>query len=134
MNLTRVGLLALALGCLSACSYSEMFQRAMTWSTRSDAAELSELPPGAVRLTFSDAPKFHVQLQLPDIKKHLEAVQKPQVTVEFEIHCKHRQFALIRVRSVDGVPVRTGPDNMIMETGNVLPGKDPGPFPGACSF
>jgi hypothetical protein len=81
-------------------------------------------------LTFVEAPKFHVRLTLPSVREHLEAARKPEVSVEFKIYCKHRQFAMIRVLSVDGVPVRTGPDNMVLESGSIAPGKDPGPFSG----
>ena len=120
--------------CLSACTHTETLLRTMTWSTQSDTPALGGLPKGAVRLTFVQAPKFHVRLNLPSVREHLEASRKPEVSVEFEVHCKHRQFSMIRVRSVDGVPVRTGPDNMVLESGSIVPGKDPGPFPGACSY
>jgi hypothetical protein len=65
---------------------------------------------------------------------HLQGGQTREVTVGFEIQCKHRSFALIRIRSVDGVSVQTNSTNMLSEIDDFIPGKDAGPFPYSCRY
>jgi hypothetical protein len=119
---------------LAGCSHTERITREMTWSTESQVRGLRALPEEAVRLTFVQAPKFHAGLVIPGLSSRLRASGKAQVMVSFQIRCKHRMFSLIRIRSVDGVPVETRSDNMWIESSDVVPGRDPGPFPGACSY
>ena len=135
-NVRAIAMMLLASGLmwLAACSHTESFIRDMTWSSEADSVGLRTLPEGAVRLTFVRAQKFHVGLQVPDLKERLENAKKPQVPVLFEVQCKHRQFAMIRIRSVAGIVVQSGPSNMWMESANVVPGQDPGPFPGVCRY
>jgi len=134
LNPNLIKVFGIGLCWMTGCAHTETLLRKMTWSTQLDAAGTRELPTGAVRLTFVEAPKFHVRLTAPSLKQHLETARKSEVSVEFEVNCKHRQFSTIRVRSVDGVAVRTGPANMVLESDGVIPGKDPGPFQGACSY
>src|SRR5947209_11791748 len=89
-------LLASGLVWLAACSHTESLICDMTWSSQADSVGLRTLPEGAVRLTFVQAPKFHVGLQVPNLKEQLEKAKKREVPVLFEIQCKHRQFAMIR--------------------------------------
>ena len=91
------------------------------------------LPEGAVLFTFVEAPTFHVGLRVSGLKERLEASRREQIPVRFEIQCKNRHFALIRVSSVDGVPVKSDEKNMWLESASLTPG-GAGPFPGACSY
>jgi hypothetical protein len=131
---TVIGLMIAGMFWLTACSHTEHITRAMTWSTEAQVRGLSALPEGGVRLTFVQAPKFHVRLVVPNLIKHLESSGKQQVTATFEIQCKRRQFSLIRIRSVDGISVETRPDNMWLEIPDFAPGHDTGPFPDACLY
>jgi hypothetical protein len=124
-------LLVTGLVLLIACSHTERSVHDMTWSSKSPDGTL---PEGAVRFSFVQVPKFHVGLRVSGLKEHLEAAQKRVVSVQFEIHCKHRGFALIRINSVDGFPVQSDAHNMWMEIANIVPGQDSGPFPGACWY
>ena len=116
------------------CGHTEHITREMTWSTEPQAPGLMALPQGAVRLTFVEAPKFHVVLRLPDLVKHLKASGRQQVKVAFEIRCTHRRFSLIRIRRVDGFTVETNANNMLNEVADFVPGQDTGPFPYSCSY
>jgi hypothetical protein len=129
MTLFAIGLLSLA-----ACHHTENFIREMTWSTEKNSVGLRTLPEGTIRLTFVQAPKFHVALSFPGLKEHLEKAEKGEVPVLFEIQCKHRQLAMLRIRSVAGIVVQSGPSNMWMESASVVPGQDLGPFPDVCRY
>ena len=130
----RTALLVPGLVWLAACTHTERLTREMTWSTESSAAGMNRLPGDAVRLTFVQSPKFHVRLQVPGLGEHLKAGSKRTVSVGFEIQCKRRKFALIRIRSVDGVSVQTNATNMLNEIDDLIPGKDAGPFPYSCRY
>jgi hypothetical protein len=127
-------LLLTSLFWLAGCDHTVALTREMTWSIESSAVGLRDLPEGGVRLTFVQTPKFHVGLRLPGLKEHLEQARKKEISVRFEIQCKHCQFAMIRVRSVDGISFQSGPTNMWMESASVVPGQDSGPFHGACRY
>lgn len=115
------------------CNHTERYTSEMTWSSDANPVGLRRLPEGAVRLSFVQSPAFHVGLQIPGLKERLESTEKRIVPVRFEIQCKHRQFHLIRVRSVDGFAVQTTRTNMWLEKGYV-DGPVPEPFLGACWY
>jgi hypothetical protein len=119
---------------LAACTHTEESTHTMSWSQEPLVGMHNRLLQGSVRFTFIDAPKFHVGLNIPGLAEHLKASGKNVVPVHFKIQCKQRHFALIRVLSVDGLPVQSNAANMWMESANVVPGKDAGPFPGACQY
>jgi len=118
---------------LAACTHTEESTHTMSWS-QEPLVGMHTLSQGGVRFTFIDSPKFHVGLNIPGLAEHLKASRKNVVPVHFKIQCKHRHFALIRVLSVDGLPVQSSAANMWMESANVVLGKDAGPFPGACQY
>src|ERR1700730_2395347 len=107
-NATRQALRALLFTImfwLFACSHTEQITREMTWSTESHVSGMRALPEGGVRLTFVQAPKFHAGLVIPGLSTRLQTSGKAKILVGFQIQCEHRRFSLIRIRSVDGLPV-----------------------------
>lgn len=128
------GLSITALSWLAGCSHAEHSTREMSWSLESHVPGMRALPDGAVRLTFVQAPEFHVGLLVPGLIDHLQASGKKQIPVSFEIQCKHRRFSLIRIRSVDGLSVETRVDNMWLESSILGPRQASGPFPDACRY
>jgi len=127
-------LLSTGLFWLTACSHTERIVRKMTWSTETPGSWKKPLPEGAVRFTFVQAPRFHAGLNVPGLKEHLQTANKTEVAVAFEIQCKRRNFALIRIRSVDGLQVQSDATNMWMEIEDFGLRTDSGPFPGACWY
>ncbi len=129
------GLLIAALSLLAGCSHTEHVTREMSWSVVSQVpGRIDTLPEGAVRLTFTQAPKFHEGVVVAGLVEHLQASGKERISVDFEIHCKRRRFSLIRIRSVDGLPVETTADNMWSELPGALEPQDSGPFPDVCRY
>ena len=68
------------------CSNARTISHEMWWSIESLPYPSRPLPPGAVRLTFEDSPKYHVVVVSPGLRSQLQAMGKKKVSVDFRVH------------------------------------------------
>lgn len=121
-------IVAMVLMLSSGCSRTYTVTRQMSWSVAELPAPARPLPPGAVRLTFSNAPKYHIVVESPVVRGDLEHAGKKSVVVTFRVRRQlWTQSDTCTVVSIDGWPFDGGGAESYMESLDVSP-KDPGPF------
>ena len=92
---------------LGGCAHTRNISREMRWAD--DSELMAHVPHAttsdAVCLRFIQAPHFVECLYAPEISGRLQAFQKKEVPVVFEVTCKSSDVAWYRPVTVDGRPV-----------------------------
>jgi len=126
----RLAALVAAYAICFGCTEARRIRRDMTWSPADGppvGSGEAPSPPGAVRLTFTSAPRDHMVVVSRGLLEQLRRSGRETVSVEFEVHCSAsgRRVGWASVRTVAGESV--APVSGIYEHDG-----PPGPDPLSC--